>query len=117
MIVRVGVTNKTTKAVSGIDRDYAPVCTDLAEGWTLCPRERLATRPARLHIIGRRFSYLAQLSGYRLPEGLCSCERSPCRCQGVQLKPGDDPGVLLLIDAFPRTANDGTAEDVARNPR
>jgi ATP-dependent RNA/DNA helicase IGHMBP2 len=117
MIVRLGVTNKTTKAVSGIDRDYAPVCADLADGWTLCPREKLALRPARLHIIGRRFSYLAQLSGYCLPEGLCSCERSPCRCQGVQLKAGDAPGELLLIEAFPRTASDSTAEDVAHYPR
>jgi hypothetical protein len=110
MILGVAITNKTTKALTGIDRDYAPVCADLAHGWTLCPRNDLASRPARLRIIGRRYAYEAQLSGYCLPDGLCSCQRSPCRCQGVQLKGGDRPGVLLLIHATPREAWDGTDE-------
>jgi ATP-dependent RNA/DNA helicase IGHMBP2 len=117
MILGVAITNKTTKALTGIDRDYAPVCADLAHGWTLCPRNELASRPARLRIIGRRYAYEAQLSGYCLPDGLCSCQRSPCRCQGVQLKGGDRPGVLLLIHATPRESWDGTEEDVLRYPR
>ena len=35
-----------SKAVSGVDRDYAPVVADLAEGWTLCARDDLAANPA-----------------------------------------------------------------------
>ncbi len=117
MIVKAAITNKTTKAVSGQDRDFAPVCEDLANGWTLAPAAHLRTRPARLRLIGRRYAYEAQLSGYRLPEGLCSCRRNPCRCQGVQLKDGDTPGVLLLIGAKRREPWDATEEDVLRYPR
>jgi AAA domain len=117
VIVKAAITNRTTKALSGVDRDFAPVCADLAHGWTLAAPAYLRTRPARLRLIGRRFAYEAQLSGYRLPAGLCSCRRKPCRCQGVQLKDGDTPGVLLLISATPRAAWDGTDEDILRYPR
>ncbi len=117
MIVKAAITNKTTKTVSGEDRDFAPVCADLANGWTLAAPAYLRARPARLRLIGKRFAYEAQLSGYRLPEGLCTCRRDPCRCQGVQLKDGDTPGVLLLISAKRREPWDPTEEDVLRYPR
>jgi hypothetical protein len=117
MIVQAAITNRVTKTVSGIDRNYAPVCADLSDGWTLCARGDLADRPARLQLIGRRFAYLAQLTGYRLPASLCTCKREPCVCKDEQLAPGDEPGVLLLIGARRRKAWDGSDEDVLRNPR
>ena len=43
MIVPVAITNRVTKALSGIDRDYVPVAADLADGWTLCARCLLYT--------------------------------------------------------------------------
>jgi hypothetical protein len=117
VILKAAITNRTTKALTGADRDFAPVCEDLANGWTLAPAAYLRTRPARLRLIGKRFAYEAQLSGYALPEGLCSCRRTPCRCQGVQLKDGDTPGVLLLISATRREPWDATEDDVLRYPR
>lgn len=117
MIVKAAITNRTARELSGLDRVYQPVLADLENGWTLAAASYLSARPARLRLIGRRFSYEAQLSGYALPAGLCSCKRSACRCRGVQLKDGDTPGVLLLISAKRREAWDGTGEDVLRYPR
>ena len=54
VIIRVAITNTATKPVSGIDRDYAPVCADLSQGWTLCARDNLCTQPAALELIGAR---------------------------------------------------------------
>ena len=89
MIVGVAITNRVTSTVSGIDGDYAPVCEDLSEGWTLVARDDLAKQPERLQLIGRRYSYLALLEGSK----------------------------LLLIGARRRKAWDGSDEDVLRNPR
>lgn len=117
MIVRVAITNRVTKALSGIDHNYAPVCEDLSESWTLCARDHLAAQPTRLRLIGRRYTYVAQLNGYRLPGDLCSCGQTPCVCKGAQLKDGDTPGVLVLIGARERKAWDGSDNDVLENPR
>jgi ATP-dependent RNA/DNA helicase IGHMBP2 len=89
MIVGVAITNRVTSAVSGIDRDYAPVCADLAEGWTLVARDDLADRPERLQLIGRRYTYIALL----------------------------EEDQLLLIGARERRAWDGSDEDVLKSPR
>lgn len=89
MILAAAITNRVTKTVSGIDRDYAPVCRDLSEGWTLMAREEFAERPERLQLIGRRYTYIALL----------------------------ESGQLLLIGARPRRAWDGSDEDVLANPR
>lgn len=117
MSIPVVIKKAVTKPVTGVDRDYAPVCADLAQGWTLCARDDLCTQPARLSLIGARFTYLVQLNGYCLPEGLCICEASPCRCQGIQLTPGDEPGALVLVGARRRNPADHTDEDVAHHPR
>jgi len=89
MIVGVAITNRVTSTVSGIDGDYAPVCEDLSEGWTLVARDDLAKQPERLQLIGRRYSYIALMEGSK----------------------------LLLIGARRRKAWDGSDEDVLRNPR
>jgi ATP-dependent RNA/DNA helicase IGHMBP2 len=89
MIVPVAITNRVTSTVSGIDGDYAPVCEDLSEGWTLVARDDLAKQPERLQLIGRRYSYIALLEGSK----------------------------LLLIGARERRPWDGSDEDVLRNPR
>jgi ATP-dependent RNA/DNA helicase IGHMBP2 len=89
MILAAAITNRVTKTVSGIDRDYAPVCHDLSEGWTLMARDELAERPERLQLIGRRYTYIALLEN----------------------------GQLLLIGARPRRAWDGTDEDILASPR
>jgi hypothetical protein len=117
VIVPVAITNRVTKALSGIDRDYVPVAADLADGWTLCARENLAARPARLRLIGRRYTYTALLSGYCLPPGLCSCQQTPCVCQEAQLEQGNKPDVLKLIGARERDLWDGSDEEVLRHPR
>lgn len=111
------ITNRVTQTVSGLDRDYAPVCADLSEGWTLNARRELAKEPAKLQLIGRRYTYIALLGGYELPAWLCSCERDPCVCHDSALKPGDERGVLLLIGARRRVAWDGTDEEVLQEPR
>jgi ATP-dependent RNA/DNA helicase IGHMBP2 len=117
MIFGVAITNRVTKTLSGKDRDYTPVRTDLSEGWTLNARKELAAHPAKLALIGRRYTYIAQLGGYQLPAGMCSCEREQCVCRHAQPKPDDEPGVLLLIGARARRAWDGSEQDVLRNPR
>jgi len=89
MIVPVAITNRVTSTVSGIDGDYAPVCEDLSEGWTLMARDDLAKQPERLQLIGRRYSYIALLEGSK----------------------------LLLIGARERRPWDSSDEDVLRNPR
>jgi ATP-dependent RNA/DNA helicase IGHMBP2 len=89
MILAAAITNRVTNTISGIDRDYAPVCRDLSEGWTLMARDELAEQPERLQLIGRRYTYIALLEN----------------------------GQLLLIGARPRRAWDGTDEDVLQSPR
>src|SRR5271168_2209477 len=66
MILAAAITNRVTKTVSGIDRDYAPVCRDLSEGWTLMARDELAEQPERLQLIGRRYTYIALLEDGQL---------------------------------------------------
>ncbi len=117
MIIRVAITNTATRAVSGSDQDFAPVCGDLSAGWTLCATDRLGKEPSRLLVIGGRFTYTLQLNGYQLPDGLCSCRQNPCVCHGVRLKPGDEPGQLLILGAFRRTPWDESDENVLRYPR
>ena len=117
MIVRVRISNRVSKALSGVDHDYAPVVADLADGWTLCARDHLAANPAQLRLIGRRYTYVAQLSGYRLPGDLCSCCQTPCVCRTAQLKDGETPGVLSLIAARGRKAWDGSDREVLRSLR
>jgi AAA domain len=89
MMIPVAITNRVTSKVSGIERGYAPVCEDLAEGWTLVARDDLANTPERLQLIGRRFAYIALLEGSQ----------------------------LLLIGARKRKAWDGSDEDVLKNRR
>lgn len=115
--IGVAITNRVTKTVSGLDRDYRPVCEDLAEGWTLNARAELGKEPAKLQMIGKRFTYIALLSGYELPAWICSCEKEPCVCHENRMGLGDERGVLLLIGARGREEWDGSEEDVLRNPR
>jgi hypothetical protein len=89
MIVRTAITNRVTKTVSGIDRDYAPVCADLQDGWTVTAPDELADRPWHARLIGKRHTYIAVL----------------------------DEGQLVLIGARARKAWDGSEEEVARYPR
>jgi superfamily I DNA and/or RNA helicase len=89
MILRAAITNRVTRTVSGVDRDYAPVCADLQEGWTVTAPEEFAQRPAYARLIGRRHTYIAVL----------------------------DEGQLVLIGARARRAWDGSEEEVARYPR
>jgi ATP-dependent RNA/DNA helicase IGHMBP2 len=89
MILRAAITNRVTKTVSGVDRDYAPVCADLKDGWTVTAPEEFAERPAYARLIGRRHTYIAVL----------------------------DEGQLVLIGARARRAWDGSEEEVARYPR
>jgi ATP-dependent RNA/DNA helicase IGHMBP2 len=117
VIVRVAITNTVTKALTGIDGDFAAVTADLADGWTLCAKDWLAEQPSRLEIIGRRYAYIALLNGYELPADLCSCFQTPCVCKGTQLTDGETPGVLKLIGAHDRKAWDGSENDVLENPR
>jgi ATP-dependent RNA/DNA helicase IGHMBP2 len=117
MRIAAAITNRVTQTVGGGDQHYAPVCADLCEGWTLNARKELADEPAKLQLIGKRYTYIAQLNGYELPYGVCSCQRDPCVCRHAGLKEGDEPGVLLLIGARRRKAWDGSDEDVLANPR
>ena len=61
MILRAAITNRVTRTVSGIDRDYAPVCADLQKGWTVTAPEEFADRPNHARLIGRRYAYIAVL--------------------------------------------------------
>jgi hypothetical protein len=115
--IEAGIMNAATKAVSGIDQDFAPVCADLSSGWTLVATDKLRKEPSRLLVIGGRFTYTVQLNGYRLPDGLCSCQQDPCVCRGRRLTPGDTPGELLILGASPRQAWDESDENVLRYPR
>ena len=102
VVIKKAVTKPVAASIATTRR-----CGRSAQGWTLCARNDLCTQPARLSLIGARFTYLVQLNGYCLPEGLCICEASPCRCQGIQLTPGDEPGALVLVGA--RRRNRGIA--------
>ena len=89
MILRAAITNRVTRTVGGIDRDYAPVCADLQDGWTVTAPQEFADRPGHARLIGRRHTYIAVL----------------------------DEGQLVLIGARARKAWDGSEEEVARYPR
>ena len=89
MRIAVAITNRVTTTVSGIEKNYAPVCEDLSEGWTLIARDDLASTPERLQLIGRRYAYIALLEGNQ----------------------------LLLIGARERKPWDGSDEDVLRSLR
>jgi hypothetical protein len=117
VIVKAGITNQAMRALSPLDAEYGPLCADLAEGWTLCPLERLASDPPTLLLIGQRFSYICKLCGYELPKNVCSCGRDPCVCKGSHLDPRNTPGELLIINATRREAWDRTYDHVLRYPR
>jgi ATP-dependent RNA/DNA helicase IGHMBP2 len=87
--IPVAITNRVTSKLSGSEKNYAPVCEDLSEGWTLVARDDLASTPERLQLIGKRHAYIALLEGEQ----------------------------LLLIGARRRKAWDGSDEDVWRSPR
>lgn len=89
MIVKAAITNRVTKTVGGIDRDYMPVCADLEEGWTVTAPDELADRPTHVRLIGKRHTYIAVL----------------------------DENQLVLIGARQRKAWDGSDEEIARYPR
>jgi ATP-dependent RNA/DNA helicase IGHMBP2 len=89
MIVKAAITNRVTRTVSGIDRDYLPVCADLQDGWTVTAPEEMSDRPAHVRLIGRRHTYIAVL----------------------------DEGQLVLIGARARKAWDGSEDEIARYPR
>jgi hypothetical protein len=117
VIVKAGITNEAMRAVSPVGADYEPLCADLAEGWTLCPLARLASTPARLLLVGQRFSYICKLCGYELPRGVCSCGRDPCICKGPHMDARDTPGELVIINATRREPWDRTYEHVLHYPR
>jgi hypothetical protein len=87
--IGVAITNRVTSILGGIEKDYTPVCDDLAEGWTLVARDDLARTPERLQLLGKRYAYIALLEDRQ----------------------------LLLIGARERRPWDGSDEDVLRNPR
>jgi ATP-dependent RNA/DNA helicase IGHMBP2 len=89
MRIGVAITNRVTSILGGVERDYTPVCDDLAEGWTLVARDEFARTPERLQLIGRRYAYIALLQDSQ----------------------------LLLIGARERKPWDSSDEDVLRNPR
>ncbi len=114
MIFDVAVTGAVAQALSGVPDAYAreEVCADLAYGWTLSPGRGFERSPEKLRLVGARFYYIAKLAGYRLPPGMCICERDPCVCCEAYLADGDEPGALILISARPRDPGDFTEGEV-----
>lgn len=119
MIVEANVTASVAAAVGG-ERGYydpQPVCADLAGGWTLSSGRGFREHPEKLRLIGGRFYYIAKLSGYRLPGGMCVCERRPCVCGEAYLEDLDEPGALILISARAREPGDHTENEVLYGDR
>jgi AAA domain len=119
MIVDADITGTVAGIVSGTAGRYedGPVRSDLAYGWTLCSGNQFRNTPEKLRLVGRHFSYVAKLSGYRLPEGLCICGKLPCRCREAHKADADEPGALILISATRRVRGDRTDHDVLFNDR
>jgi ATP-dependent RNA/DNA helicase IGHMBP2 len=113
-ILDADITGSAASAVNGISGSYErdSVCRDLARGWTLSGGRGFRETPEKLRLIGERFHYIAKLSGYRLPPGLCVCGHSPCRCRDAYRADNDPPGALILITARPREPGDYTEQDV-----
>jgi ATP-dependent RNA/DNA helicase IGHMBP2 len=119
VIFEASIKAKTAAVVGGEPGYYdpKPVCADLAEGWTLSSGRGFRETPEKLRLIGRRFYYIAKLSGYRLPAGLCVCGRRPCVCQDAYLEDLDEPGSLILISARAREPGDYTENEVLYGDR
>jgi ATP-dependent RNA/DNA helicase IGHMBP2 len=119
VIVDVQVKGAAAGAVSGVSGSYDRelVCADLADGWTLSSGRGFRETPEKLRLIGQRFYYIAKLSGYRLPGGLCVCERRPCVCADAYLDDQDEPGSLILISARAREPGDFTDNEVLYGDR
>jgi AAA domain len=117
--IRVAITNTAGDTVRRQDTDdhHILICRDLEHGWTLRPLNSLAHDPSRLLLIGRRFSYVTKLCGYEIPEGICSCLRQPCVCQGSHLTDNDTPNGLLILTAREREPWDYSHRDVVHYPR
>ncbi len=101
VIVKAAITNKTTRDVSGQDRDFRP-CRGPRE--RLDPgRARIPARPPRAPAPDRKVLLLrGPALRLQAPRGTVHLPARPVPLQGVQLKDGDTPGVLLLIGAKPR---------------
>lgn len=119
MIVEASITASVAAAVGGEPGYYDPeaVCGDLSEGWTLSSGRGFREQPEKLRLIGRRFYYIAKLSGYRLPAGMCICGRRPCVCCQAHLDDLDEPGALILISAREREPGDHTENEVLYGDR
>ena len=118
MIFHARLGDGVAASVSGDPRrhDDGAVRHDLSHGWTLSsigkPRQ-----PRELRLIGDRFWYTARLDAYRLPAGLCICDKSSCVCHAAPAARATGDSSLKLISAQRRTADDGTARDVVDNER
>jgi ATP-dependent RNA/DNA helicase IGHMBP2 len=117
LIVKTLITSTTARGVSGVDTyETEPVFVDLAQGWTLSSGRGFGTEPQKLRVIGARFYYIAKLTGYELPPGICICDRDPCVCTGPP-DDGDEPGSLVLISARAREPGDFTDGEVLYGDR
>jgi ATP-dependent RNA/DNA helicase IGHMBP2 len=117
LIVKALITSTTARGVNGVDTyGTEPVCVDLAQGWTLSSGRGFNTEPQKLRLIGARFYYIAKLTGYELPPGICICDRDPCVCAGPP-DDGDEPGSLVLISARAREPGDFTDGEVLYGDR
>ncbi len=119
MKIAASVTASAANAVAGAPTPYDPypLCEDLSAGWTLSPGRGLRNNPAKLRLIGKRFYYIAKLSGYRLPPGLCICNETQCKCAEAHEYDEDDPGELIVISAREREQGDFTEREVLYGER
>jgi ATP-dependent RNA/DNA helicase IGHMBP2 len=119
VIVAASITARAANAVAGAPTPYDPdpLCEDLSAGWTLSSGRGLRNSPEKLRLIGARFYYIAKLSGYRLPAGLCVCDQNPCVCAEAHQHDEDDPGELILISARERDPGDFTEREVLYGER
>jgi ATP-dependent RNA/DNA helicase IGHMBP2 len=119
VIVAASITARAANAVAGAPGRYDPdpLCEDLSGGWTLSSGRGLRESPEKLRLIGARFYYIAKLSGYQLPPGLCICDGNPCVCPEAHLHDEDEPGELILISARPREPGDFTEREVLYGER
>ncbi len=119
MTITASITATAANAVAGAPAPYDPdpLCEDLYSGWTLSSGRGLRNNPEKLRLIGARFYYIAKLSGYRLPTGLCICNETPCVCAEAHFNDEDDPGELILISAREREQGDFTEREVLYGER
>lgn len=119
MTIAASITASAANTVAGAAAPYDPdpLCEDLSAGWTLSSGRGLRKTPEKLRVIGRRFYYIAKLSGYRLPPGLCICNEHPCVCAEAHLDDEDTPGELIVISAREREQGDFTEREVLYGER